>query len=1129
MTNAVVSSRLRALLDDGSDMGARILAHDWAATPLGPLQSWPSALVSAVTLMVRTRQPVYIAWGPDRLSLYNDACFPIVGTRHPQALGMPASQLWQEVWDNVGPLFEAVLAGEPQWHEDRAIALDVANGDTRWFSFSCTPLLDDDAAISGLYWVAQENTSRVLDELHLKSENERQWRMFEQAPGFICTTRGPDHVFEYVNAAHRRLFASDQWLGKPVREAIPGIAEQGFLQLVDQVYASGERMVVREAPVHCKASPEAPAQTRYLDFIYAPRIESDGRVSGLFCEGHDVTDRVQALQALSVSDQRYRQIVEGAEDFAIITLDQHAVITGWNTGAQRMMGYSEEEAIGQPGAIFFTPEDIASGAVDAEIELAKREGRAVNERWHLRKDGTRFWGSGLMMQVHAPGDRLLKMFRDRTQGHATEARLKRGSEQLQELAVAALDAARAETLEDTLNVVTHAARSIIGAHQGVVSLTQGKDWGHSINTVSMTDKYQQWKDFAARPDGSGIYAWLCEENRPVRMTQAELEAHPRWRAFGVHASGHPPLRGWLAAPMVSRDGRNLGLIQLSDKQDGDEFDASDEAMLVQLAQVASAAVEQSLTDTALRRSEEQLRLATDNAEVGLWDLDLITGTLFWQPRVKQMFGIGADVSVSMQDFYDGLHPADRDCTAAAFAAAMDPERRAVYDTEYRTVGQDGVQRWVAAKGRGVFDYTGRCVRVLGTAMDITARRRIEEKVRELNDTLEHRVEEQSAERMKAEDSLRQAHKMEAVGQLTGGIAHDFNNMLGAVVGSFDLILRNPADLERVQRYAEGGLHAAERGARLTGQLLTFSRAQQIEMKPLMVARLVSDMRDMLAQALGPMVRLILRLGGGDTRVMADPTQLEMAVLNLVINARDAMPEGGELTVTTAVRHLEQDTELRRGDYVEICVGDTGAGMDEDVAARAFEPFFTTKGVGKGTGLGLSQVYGIACQAGGAVRIDTRPSAGTRVSIYLPVTSVQVSAETQLPELETVHTQAAVTILVVDDDTNLRGVLVETLDALGYRVLEAEDGPSGLAALEANTPDLLMLDFAMPGMNGAEVARIALQRHPALPIVFSTGYADIAAITEVAGSSALVLRKPFRVAELQAMLAVALEGRNGASA
>lgn len=374
----------------------------------------------------------------------------------------------------------------------------------------------------------------------------------------------------------------------------------------------------------------------------------------------------------------------------------------------------------------------------------------------------------------------------------------------------------------------------------------------------------------------------------------------------------------------------------------------------------------------------------------------------------------------------------------------------------------------------------------------------------------------------AEEALRQAQKMEAVGQLTGGIAHDFNNLLGAVVGSLDLIRRKPADIDRVRRYAEAGLQAAERGAKLTSQLLAFSRAQRIELKPLLVSDLVTGMREMLARALGPMVRLNLCLEE-ETSVLSDPTQLEMAVLNLAINACDAMADGGEVTIATELRRVSNDLELGAGEYVELSVADTGAGMSPEVVSRAFDPFFTTKGVGKGTGLGLSQVYGIARQAGGTVRIESQPGRGTTVRLYLPKTDAQIDPGVEPGTDSSATADPAATILVVDDDPDMRRMLVASLETLGYRVLQAADGPTGLATLAAGSPDLMMVDFAMLGMNGAEVARAARERRPQLPIIFASGYADTAAIESVAGRDAPILRKPLRVDDLQVIVAQTLKG------
>jgi CheY-like chemotaxis protein len=369
--------------------------------------------------------------------------------------------------------------------------------------------------------------------------------------------------------------------------------------------------------------------------------------------------------------------------------------------------------------------------------------------------------------------------------------------------------------------------------------------------------------------------------------------------------------------------------------------------------------------------------------------------------------------------------------------------------------------------------------------------------------------------------------MEAVGRLTGGIAPDFNNLLGAIVGSLDLIRRKPEDLARVKRFADAGLEAAERGAKLTGQLLAFSRSQRIELKPVLVVELVSGMRELLARTLGPLIRLHFMLDDPRAPVLSDQTQLEMAVLNLAINSRDAMPDGGDLTIATAVRHIEQDLDLPGGDYVELSVTDTGSGMPPEIQVKAFDPFFTTKGVGEGTGLGLSQVYGIARQAGGTVRIESEEGWGTIVRLYLPLLAARPSTEAEPEGRETAKAAARVAaILVVDDDPDLRQILVASLETLGYTALAAEDGAAGLEALKQRLPDLVVVDFAMPGMNGAEFAIAARRLQPSLPIIFASGYAETAAIEKAAGAHAVVLRKPFRIEELETAVAAALNEKAG---
>ena len=376
-----------------------------------------------------------------------------------------------------------------------------------------------------------------------------------------------------------------------------------------------------------------------------------------------------------------------------------------------------------------------------------------------------------------------------------------------------------------------------------------------------------------------------------------------------------------------------------------------------------------------------------------------------------------------------------------------------------------------------------------------------------------RLNEEIAARAAAEDALRQSQKLEALGQLTGGIAHDFNNLLQAIHGAFELILNRAGDEKTVRRWSQNGLEAADRGASLTRQLLAFSRQQKLETKPLIVADALARMDDLLARTLGPKVELVLDFDRERVTVVSDATQLELAVMNLAVNARDAMPEGGRLTIRSRVVTLTGDALLPPGRYVELRVIDTGEGMPAHVMRRAFDPFFTTKAVGKGTGLGLAQVYGVARQAGGDARISSTPGGGTTVSLLLrEAVGAQAPPTPVAQPLETVPPDLAATVLLVDDDEAVRGVVRGGLELRGYKVLDADSGEAALA-LVSEHPEIAVIDYAMPGMDGAQTAESLRRLMPRLPIIFASGHADTAAVERALGGSATVLRKPFDIAVL----------------
>jgi signal transduction histidine kinase/ActR/RegA family two-component response regulator len=425
-----------------------------------------------------------------------------------------------------------------------------------------------------------------------------------------------------------------------------------------------------------------------------------------------------------------------------------------------------------------------------------------------------------------------------------------------------------------------------------------------------------------------------------------------------------------------------------------------------------------------------------------------------------------------------------------------------------------VRQHLAAKHLAELEEARAQLRAVADSLETKVRERTRD-LASANDRLTAEI----AERERAEARLLQAQKMEAIGQLTGGIAHDFNNLLTAVIGSLDLLMRRTTD-EKQKRLARNALQAAERGANLTAQMLAFSRRQQLSPAPVEINEIITTMSDLLARSLGPRINLQTQLEPQLWAALADRTQLEMMILNLAINARDAMPSGGSLRITTSNLSeppAELRTDLAPGEYVGISVQDTGVGMSASVMAKAFEPFFTTKEPGKGTGLGLSQLYGFARQSGGTATIESREGAGTTVSIYLPRTIARPAEATKGAEEERRHPRAR--ILLVDDDDDVRTAAAAMIEELGYSVRAFDRGAEALEALSREPFDLLITDVVMPGMNGFEVAKRARELGMG-QVLFATGYVDVHEFGEQL-DAAWVIRKPFRMAELASRIRAAL--------
>jgi PAS domain S-box-containing protein len=541
--------------------------------------------------------------------------------------------------------------------------------------------------------------------------------------------------------------------------------------------------------------------------------------------------------------------------------------------------------------------------------------------------------------------------------------------------------------------------------------------------------------------------------------------------------------------------------------------------------VAGRTAELAAANDRLRESEERLRLAQSYAGAGTWDWDIRNDRVEWSEEYYDLYGLDpARTKPSYAAWAASILPEDR---AAAEAALSDCIKRksADFRTEYRIMHPRRGLRWLSGRGRMVFDAAGEPKRLIGLNMDITDRKTAELKLEDVNRGLRQEVEQEVRAREAAQARLFQTLKLEALGQLTGGVAHDFNNLL-SVITSGVALLRTTNDPARRDKLVDAMGQAAKRGAELTRRLLTFARRQALNAEPLDLDAWLVEMRDLLARTLRGDITIEIGTADGLWPVMVDSGELELALLNLAVNARDAMPRGGtlRLTASNVTLRRQSDPDQLEGDFLALAVTDSGTGMTADVLARAFEPFFTTKEAGRGTGLGLAQVYGFVRQSGGAARISSPPEGGTTVTMLLPRArhaAAEGSAERPEPQA------AAATplrVLLVEDDEDVAALTEEMLRHLGHTVVRVASAAMALAAIADSTaPDLVLTDVVMPGgQDGLDLARRLMTDRPGLPILLCSGFSG--APLRVAAAGLPLLRKPFGLDELRRALTRAAETR-----
>ncbi len=820
-----------------SAMSALMRTHDWASTPLGLPQTWPEGLKVPLSILLTSRFEMWLGWGPDLAFFYNDAYVPTLGVKHPNALGQPMREVWKEVFADVQDRIISVMRdGIATW--DEALLLLERNGypEETYHSFSYSPLRGDAGAIEGLMCVVTEETERVI--------SAREMATLATFSAALLPVRTRE---ELVSAVHGALQANTR--DYPF----------GFLHLFDDSPANGR---VEEAPWpfwHIKAGAET------------VRIKLEG-------------------------------VLSDPPKGAWATPPQEALIL----------------PVGKSG------DGVAAGALVLGLNPYRRQ--AVDD------------------------PEVMRLLAGQISG-----------------ALAAVDARLSQAAE------TQRLQQLFEQSPSFIAVLRGAD--HVFEMVN--------------PGYTQLIGHRNVVGRPVREALPEIAGQGFFELLDRVFTTGEPFRG------------------------------------------------QSV-QAVLQRTE------------------------------------GAN-----------------------------PEKR-ILDFVYQPIrGVDGTMSGVFVEG-----------------IDVTTAHEATIALAELNATLEQQVTQRTGELMVAEEALRQSQKMEAVGQLTGGIAHDFNNLLAGISGSLEMMETRIGQgrIDAIPRYIDAAQGAAKRAAALTQRLLAFSRRQTLDPRPVNINRLVGDMEELTRRTVGPSIEIEFVGAGGIWLTLVDQNQLENALLNLCINARDAMPDGGKLTIETANKWLDEraakERDLPPGQYVSLCVTDTGTGMTPGVIARAFDPFFTTKPLGQGTGLGLSMIYGFVRQSGGQVRIYSEVGQGTTMCLYFP-RHAGAEAEDEYRPRDPAHDYSGFgeTVLVVDDDPTVRMLVLDVLEEAGYKAIEAVDGASGLRVLQSDARiDLLITDVGLPGgMNGRQVADAGRVLRPKLKVLFITGYAENAVIGHGHLDAGMqIITKPFAI-------------------
>jgi signal transduction histidine kinase/DNA-binding response OmpR family regulator len=1062
-----------SFLAGGGEMGALLRSHGWDQSLLGAPAGWPHSLKTAIRIMLTFRQPIWVGWGSELTFLYNDACKAIIGGKHPSALGRPTAEVWREIWADIGPMLATAMGGgiEGTAVEEQLLIME-RNGypEETYYTFSYSPIREDDGRPGGIICANTDDTKRVVGERQLAllrdlsaaTAHTRSWRDVCERAAMALRSNPQDLPFAMIYMAESQgrtlslVGSAGIAAGHPAAPAAVPLDNAAPWPFDDVLRSDEIRLVTPRAgqfarPLPSGAWPEPASQIALLPM----RPGSDTGRRGVLVVG---------LNRFRLFDGSYR-------DFLSLVAGQLAAAVA-NADAYEHERHAEDLAETQIiAADSFRPAANGKARIllaDDNADMRDYISRLLSARHDCIavQDGQQALES---IRAQRPDLVLTDIMMPRLDGFGLIKSI-RDDAQLRDLPVIVISARAGEESSvegfasgaDDYLVKPFSARELIARVDGALSMAGvRREMGEALREearsleilnrvgaavaaeLELERAVQVVIDSATELTGAAYGAFFynvvddgSDSFQRYAMSGAAREAFvnlpmPQSKTVFVSAFAGPPI------------------VRSDDVLNDPRYDSNEPPFSLPQGRLP---IRSYMTARVVSRS---------GVILGALFLGSPEACVFTARSERLLAGIAPQAAIAI-DNARIYQAAQREIAVRARTEA------ALRESEERQVKlNQSLERIVSA----------RTAQLVASNEELRA---------------------EAAERLKIEQVLRQSQKMEAVGKLTGGVAHDFNNLLQVIGGNLQLLTKDVAGNEKAEQRLRNALAGVSRGSKLAAQLLAFGRRQALAPKVVNLGRFVLGLDDLLRRALGDGVEIETVISGGLWNTLVDPSQVENAILNLAINARDAMRAHGRMTMEAGNASLTDEYTAGHGDvmpgqYVMLAVTDTGCGMTPDIVEQVFEPFFTTKPEGQGTGLGLSMVYGFVKQSGGHIKIYSEPGEGTTIRLYLPRASgaEDVAADSDAGPI----TGGTETVLVVEDDDEVRTTVVELLTDLGYDVLEARDAQSALAIIESGSDvDVLFTDVVMPGpVRSPELARQARLRLPKVAVLFTSGYTDDAIV------------------------------------